>query len=149
VDTPLGEAIIPAEAKSPELPRYEALRGDGGTRDVDFWTSKSVRESERSHLSWVVMDTGRWEQTSAFYLDSDERVVAFVKNFNLGLAIPYSYNGEAKEYIPDFLVRLQEDGREVGTMILGTKGYDSLADAKEAGARRWAAAVNTDGSHGR
>ncbi|MDE2059663.1 MAG: hypothetical protein KGJ27_08075, partial [candidate division NC10 bacterium] len=81
--------------------------------------------------------------------DSDERVVAFVKNFNLGFAIPYSYNGEAKEYIPDFLVRLQEDGKEVGTLILETKGYDPLADVKEAGARRWVAAINADGAHGR
>jgi type III restriction enzyme len=108
-----------------------------------------VRESERSHLNWVVMDTEKWEQTAAFYLDSDEHVVGFVKNFNLGFAIPYSYNGEAKEYIPDFLARLQMDGRELGTLILETKGYDPLASAKEAGARRWVAAVNADCSHGR
>lgn len=148
VDT-LSEAVVPDDVESPELPRYEAHRSEGSTRDVDFWTSKSVRECERSHLNYIVADTDKWEQAAAFYLDSDERVVAFVKNFNLGFAIPYSYNGEAKEYIPDFLVRLQEDGREVGTLILETKGYDPLADAKEAGARRWVAAVNADGTHGR
>jgi type III restriction enzyme len=47
-----------------------------------------VRESERSHLNRLVMDTERWEQTTAFYLDTDEHVSAFVKNFNLGFAIP-------------------------------------------------------------
>jgi hypothetical protein len=67
----------------------------------------------------------------------------------LGFAIPYGHNGEAKEYIPDFLARLQMDGRELGTLILETKGYDPLASAKEAGARRWVAAVNADCSHGR
>ena len=67
----------------------------------------------------------------------------------LGFAIPYSHNCEAKEYIPDFLVRLKRGGKEVGTLILETKGYDPMADAKEAGARRWVAAVNADGSHGR
>jgi len=148
VDT-LADATVPDDLESQELPRYEAHRGEGSTREVDFWTSKIVRESERSHLSWVVMDTDRWEQTAAFYLDSDEDVVAFVKNFNLGFAIPYSRDGEAKEYNPDFLVRLQKNGREVGTLILETKGYDPLADAKEAGARRWVAAVNAEGSHGR
>ena len=101
----MAEAIVPDDSESPELPRYEVHRGAGSTRDIDFWTSKPVRESERSHLNWVVMDTDRWEQTTAFYLDGDEHVVAFVKNFNLGFAIPYSYNGEAKEYIPDFLCR--------------------------------------------
>lgn len=58
-------------------------------------------------------------------------------------------NGEAKEYIPDFLGRIQKDGREVGTLILETKGYDPLADVKQAGARRWVAAVNADGAYGR
>lgn len=145
----LAEAIVSDDADSPELPRYEAHRGEGSTKDVDFWTSKPVRECERSHLNWVVADTEKWEQTAAFYLDSDERVVAFVKNFNLGFAVPYNHNGEAKEYLPDFLVRLQQSDREVGTLILETKGYDPLAAAKEAGARRWVAAVNADGSHGR
>jgi len=67
----------------------------------------------------------------------------------LGFTIPYSYNGEAKEYIPDFLARLQMDGRELGTLILETKGYDPLAEAKVAGAHRWVGAVNADGSRGR
>ena len=67
----------------------------------------------------------------------------------LGFAIPYSHNCEAKEYIPDFLIRLQMDGRELGTLILETKGYDPMASAKEAGAHRWVAAVNADCSHGR
>jgi len=67
----------------------------------------------------------------------------------LGFAIPYSHNCEAKEYIPDFLIRLRMNGKEVGMLILETKGYDPLASAKEAGARRWIAAVNADCSHGR
>jgi type III restriction enzyme len=145
----LAEAILPDDAESPELPRYEAHRGAGSTRDVDFWTSKPVRESERSPLNFVVLDTERWEQTTAFYLDTDARVVAFVKNFNLGFAIPYSQQGVAREYLPDFLVRLRVGAREVGTLVLETKGYDPLTEAKIAGARRWVAAVNADGAHGR
>jgi type III restriction enzyme len=148
VDT-LAEAVAPDEAESPEIPRYEMHRGTGSTRDVDFWTSKPVRECEHSHLNYVVADTERWEQTAAFYLDSDGHVVAFVKNFNLGFAIPYSHNGEAKEYLPDFLARLRMDSKEVGMLILETKGFDPAAGDKEAGARRWGAAVNAEGSHGR
>ncbi|MGH7266952.1 MAG: hypothetical protein ACREMB_19190 [Candidatus Rokuibacteriota bacterium] len=148
VDT-LAEAVIPDDVQSPEVPRFETHRGTGSTRDVDFWTSKPVRESGRSHLNWVVMDTERWEQTAAFYLDSDDHVVAFVKNFNLGFAIPYSHNGDAREYLPDFLARIHRKGSEVGTMILETKGYDPLAAVKAAAAGRWVAAVNADGAHGR
>jgi type III restriction enzyme len=145
----LAERILPDAPASPELPRFEAHRGMGSTRDVDFWTSKAVRESERSHLSGVVMDTDRWEQTAAFYLDSDQQVIAFVKNFNLGFAIPYSHNGDAKEYLPDFLARLRQGEREVGTLILETKGYDPLASLKFSAAQRWVAAVNAEGSCGR
>jgi len=144
----LTDAIGPDDAASPEIPRYEAHRGAGSTRDVDFWTSKPVRESGRSHLNWVVMDTERWEQTTAFYLDTDAHVVAFVKNFNLGFAIPYSHDGDAREYLPDFLARLRVGEREVGTLILETKGHDPLAEVKAAGAARWVAAVNADGSRG-
>lgn len=145
----LADAILPDDSAAAEVPRYETHRGVGSTRDVDFWTSKHVRESERSHLNWIVMDTEKWEQTAAFYLDSDAHVVAFVKNFNLGFAIPYTHSGEAKEYLPDFLARLRRDGREVGTLILETKGFDPLAEGKVAGAKRWVDAVNAEGSHGR
>ncbi|MBI4610054.1 MAG: DEAD/DEAH box helicase family protein [Candidatus Rokubacteria bacterium] len=145
----LAEAIVPDDAGSPEVPRYEAHRGAGSTREVDFWTSKPVRETQRSHLNYVVMDTDRWEQSAAFYLDTDPHVVAFVKNFNLGFAIPYTHNGEAREYLPDFLARLQTNGTEVATLILETKGYDPLSAVKEAAARRWVAAVNAEGSYGR
>ncbi|MBI2555055.1 MAG: hypothetical protein HYV92_11735 [Candidatus Rokubacteria bacterium] len=116
---------------------------------MDFWTSKPVRECQRSHLNYVVMDTERWEQSAAFYLDTDAQVITFVKNFNLGFPIPYTHSGEAKEYLPDFLARLGKDGDEVGALILEIKGYDPLSAIKEAAARRWVAAVNAEGSYGR
>lgn len=62
---------------------------------------------------------------------------------------PYTHSGEAKKYLPDFLVRLQEEGKEAGSLILETKGFDPLAGIKQAAARRWLAAVNADGSFGR
>jgi len=86
----LVAAVTPGDGDSAEVPRYEAHRGNGSTRDVDFWTSKPVREASRCDLNYVVSDTERWEQTAAFYLDTDPHVVAFVKNFNLGFAIPYT-----------------------------------------------------------
>ena len=72
-----------------------------------------------------------------------------MKNFNLGFAIPYSHHGDTREYVPDFLVRLCEEGREVGTLILETKGYDPAARAKIDGTQRWVGAVNAEGSRGR
>lgn len=140
-DTSAGEA--------PEVPRYEANRPPGSTRDVDFWTSREVREVTKSHLNYVVMDTQRWEQSAAYYLDRHPNVAAFVKNSGLGFAIPYLYNGQVRDFIPDYLVRLHDNGRELGTLILEVKGYDPLANEKQAAALRWCAAVNADGQHGR
>ena len=132
-----------------ELPQYEAHRGVGSTRDVDFWTTKPVLECNRTHVTYVVANAVPWEQSAVSRLDRDSHVIAFAKNVNLGFAIPYAYKDETREYLPDFLVRLQHGGRDVGTLILETKGYDPLAMATVDGAQRWIAAVNAEGSHGR
>jgi len=61
----LAEAIRPDThaGEAPELPRYETHRPSGSTADINFWTSRDVREVVRSHLNCAVMDTARWEQS--------------------------------------------------------------------------------------
>ncbi|MBI2862314.1 MAG: hypothetical protein HYX89_05810 [Chloroflexi bacterium] len=136
--------------EAPEVPVYEAGKREcGSTADVDFWTSREVRDVAKSHLNAVVPDTKRWEQSAAYYMDSHENVICFTKNSGLGFAIPYMHNGQHHEYTPDYLVRLQDDGKEIGTLILEVKGYDPLAEVKAAAAQRWVAAVNNDGRYGR
>jgi type III restriction enzyme len=144
----LLEAIRPdtSQGEAPEVPRYEATRGPGSTADVDFWTSREVREVVKSHLNYVVADTKQWEQSAAYYLDRHDGVDAFVKNSGLGFAIPYLHNGQMHDYVPDFLVRLQGDSPSY--LILETKGYDPLEEVKRAAAERWVAAVNADRTYG-
>jgi len=78
----LTGAIRPdaSAGEAPEVPRYESHRGPGSTEEVDFWTSKDVREVVKSHLNYVVADTKKWEQSAAYYLDTNDLVEAFVKN---------------------------------------------------------------------
>ncbi len=144
----LGEAIRPdtAQGEAPEVPLYETGRGPGRTADVDFWTSKDVRDVVKSHLNYVVADTRAWEQQAAYYLDTHDRVDAFVKNQGLNFAIPYMHNGQGHEYLPDFLVRLKTALPR--HLILETKGFDPLEEVKRAAAERWVAAVNADGTYG-
>jgi len=130
-----------------EIPRYEANRPAGSTADVDFWTSKEVREVVHCHLNYAVADTQRWEQSAAYYLDRHRLVDAFVKNAGLYFTIPYLHNGQMHDYVPDFLVRLKTD--PVLHLILETKGYDPLEEVKKAAAHRWVNAVNAEGSYGR
>lgn len=143
------EAIRPdiSQGEAPEVPRYEASRGPGSTADVDFWTSRDVREVTKCHLNYVVADTKRWEQSAAYYIDKNEAVDAFVKNSGLGFAIPYLHNGQMHDYVPDFIVRLKTE--PASHLILETKGYDPLEEVKRAAAEQWIAAVNADGTYGR
>jgi type III restriction enzyme len=144
----LRESIRPdtGAGELPEIPRYEANREPGSTADVDYWTRKDVREIINSHLNYVVADTDRWEQSAAYYIDTHPDVAAFAKNAGLGFSIPYLYNGQPHDYVPDFLIRLKTDGN--WTLILETKGYDERKEIKKAAAERWVSAVNADGTFG-
>jgi type III restriction enzyme len=92
-------AITPdsASGEAPEIPRYETSRAPGSTAEVDFWTSREVREVVHSHLNYMVADTQQWEQSAAYVIDTHELVEAFVKNAGLGFAIPYLHNGKPHE----------------------------------------------------
>jgi len=144
----LVESIRPdtLQGEAPEVPRYETSRGPGSTADVDYWTSKDVREVVKSHVNYVVADTSKWEQQAAYIIDTHPSVEAFVKNAGLGFAIPYIHNGQPHDYVPDFIVRLKT-GPPVH-LIVETKGFDELADVKAGAAQRWVAAVNADGRMG-
>lgn len=145
----LRQAIRPdtSQGEAAEVPRYEKSRGPGSTAEVDCWTSKEVREVRRCHLNYLVADTGKWEQSAAYLIDTHPAVAAFVKNAGLGFAIPYLHNDQDHDYYPDFLIRLK--CHPVCHVILETKGYDPLEEVKRAAAERWVAAVNAEGSFGR
>jgi type III restriction enzyme len=145
----LLQAIRPdtSQGEAPEIPRLEANRPAGTTEDVDFWTSRDVREVRKSHLNYVVADTAKWEQSAAYFIDTHPAVKCFAKNASLGFAIPYFDNGQMHDYVPDFIIRL--DGSEERYMILETKGYDPLEQVKTAAAHRWVNAVNASGKFGK
>ncbi|MEW5722854.1 MAG: BPTD_3080 family restriction endonuclease [Thermodesulfobacteriota bacterium] len=136
----------------PILRPYDRL---GFTRFVDFDTTRPVYATrpDKSHVSHVVADTGSWEQKMAQTLEEMGEVVSYVKNHNLGLTIPYTLNGDGKNYLPDFIVRLY-DGRGLGdllNLILEVSGEDRKdKQAKVAAAKQlWIPAVNNHGDFGR
>jgi type III restriction enzyme len=145
----LLEAIRPdsANGEAPEIPRLESSRGPGSTAEVDFWTSREVREVNKSHVNCVVADTRKWEQAAAYYIDTHRDVRAFVKNAGLGFAIPYLHDGKVHDYVPDFIIRLE--GEADRYLVLEIKGYDLLKETKRAAALRWCAAVNAIKEYGR
>ena len=116
---------------------------------MDFDTTKPVFEADpaRCHVSHVVADTGSWEQKLAQTLESMDEVESYVKNHGLNFTIPYTINGDGRQYYPDFLVRLV-DGLNLIVEVSGEERKDKAA--KVATARTlWIPAVNNHGGFGR
>jgi type III restriction enzyme len=134
----------------PILHPYDTV---GSTRYVDFDTTRPVYSTEpgKCHVSHVVADTESWEQKVAQALEEMEEVAAYVKNHNLGFTIPYTLNGEERNYIPDFIIHIKDKDGGVTSLILeltGEKKKDK--DAKVSTARSlWVPAVNNHGGFGK
>ncbi len=134
----------------------------GSTNHVRFNTSKTDRWDTKGpppkcHINWVVLDSD-WEAEFCRVAKAHSKVVAYVKNHNLGLEVPYRHASEMRKYLPDFIV-LVDDGHPPhadGTpdllhLIVEIKGYRG-EDAKEKASTMktyWVPGVNHLGSHGR
>jgi type III restriction enzyme len=108
--------------------------------------------ADKCHLSHVVADTDSWEQKMAEALEDMPEVTRYVKNHNLSFFIPYTLNGEEKNYIPDFIACIDGHGADdvlnVIVEVTGEKKKDKAA--KVATARTlWVPAVNNHGGFGR
>ena len=98
----------------------------GSTRHVRFTTSKTVYKTDPRccHINYVVCDSD-WEATFCPVAEGHSRVRAYVKNHGLGFEVPYRLGGDARTYIPDFIV-LVDDGRGEDDplhLIVEIKGY--------------------------
>ena len=150
------QAIVAATDSTPALKPilrpYDTL---GSTRYLDFDTTLPVyaTRTDKCHISHVVADTGSWEQKLAQTLEDVDEVVRYVKNHNLGFTIPYTLNGEERNYVPDFIACL-DDGHGKDDLlhllieVTGERKKDKAA--KVATARTlWVPAVNNHGGFGR
>ncbi len=157
------KAIVASNDDTPALkpiPRpYDAI---GTTRYVDFDTTRPVysTQEDKCHISHVVADTDSWEQKMAQTLEDMPEVIRYVKNHNLGFTIPYTLNGEEKNYTPDFIAVIQtpsssknraqdEDGvLNLVIEVTGEKKKDKAAKVTTA-RTLWIPAVNNHGGYGR
>ena len=134
------------------IPRpYDTI---GSTRYVDFDTARDVYRTSaaKCHVSHVALDSG-WEAKLAEVLEDMEEVIHYVKNFQLGFTIPYTFNGEEKAYLPDYLIRV-EDGRgrdDLLNLVLEVSGEARKDKAAKVETARnlWIPAVNNHSGFGR
>lgn len=127
----------------------------GSTRHVRFNTSKADRwetSSKSCHINWIVLDSD-WEAEFCRVAESYPRVLAYVKNHNLGLEVPYRYGSGMRTYLPDFVV-LVDDGHGPDDplhLVVEIKGYrrEDAKEKKSAMDTYWVPGVNHLGSYGR
>ena len=125
------------------------------TGDVGFTTRPTFATApELCHISHVVADTDVWEQNVAYKLERMRgEVLRYCKNDHLGFTIPYTFEGVEKQYVPDFLVDI-DDGRGADDpphLIVEVSGErDPRKAAKVSTAQAlWVPAVNRHGTFGR
>jgi type III restriction enzyme len=121
----------------PQLRPYEPI---GSTDYVYFETTKTCYDATKSHINRVVQDSG-WESKLADVLESMPQVVAYAKNQGLNFKIPYTYEGRAGNYVPDFLIRLR-DADSTGDDDLLTLVLEVTGEAKKEKQAKVATAQN-------
>jgi type III restriction enzyme len=129
----------------------------GSTSNVRFNTSRASRwetngPPPKNHVNWVILDSD-WEAELCRVVEAHPKVIAYTKNHNLGLEVPYRYGSETRKYLPDFIVKV-DDGHGPDDplhLVVEIKGY-RREDAKEKKSTMdtyWVPGVNHLGSYGR
>ena len=108
----------------------------GSTRQVRFMTSKTVYKTDARccHIDYVVCDSN-WEAVFCPVAERHPRVRAYVKNHGLGLEVPYRLGGEARTYVPDFIVAL-DDGAGRGRPAALDRRESRATGVRMPGSRR-------------
>ena len=139
------------------LPFFRDKERTGSTEDVEFETTQPTWETrpDKCHISHVVADTESWEQKTAQALEQMDEVIAYVKNHNLDFQIPYvNHNGVSRQYVPDFIARIQKprdsSGDNILNLILETSGKEREDKVQKVNTinNMWVPAVNNSGEFG-
>ncbi|MGH8191286.1 MAG: BPTD_3080 family restriction endonuclease [Rhodanobacteraceae bacterium] len=139
----------------PVLAMLDPYNPVGSTAHVNFTTTRTDRwetDARRCHVNWVILDSD-WEGEFCRVAEAHPRVIAYVKNRNLGLEVPYRHGSESHLYLPDYIVQV-EDGHGADdplNLIVEIKGYRG-EDAKDKAATMktwWVPGVNHLKTHGR
>jgi type III restriction enzyme len=108
---------------------FDPYNPEGSTRHVAFNTSRQDRYETlgpppKNHVNWVILDSD-WEAEFCRVAEAHPRVIAYTKNHNLGLEVPYRSGSETRKYFPDFIVKV-DDGHgpdDPLQLIVEVKGY--------------------------
>ena len=125
----------------------------GSTRNVNFTTSRSglwTADARKCHVNLLVMDSD-WEAEFCRVVESHPSVMAYVKNHNLGLEVPYLYGSTPRRYFPDFILLVDDGNEDPLNLIVEIKGYrgEDAKEKKNTMEAYWLPGVNALGHYGR
>ena len=135
----------------PILRPYDFIGSTKYHNDYDTIRPVYKTREDLCHISHVVGDTENWEQKVAQQLESmTGKVLCYVKNDHIGFTIPYVYEGTEHQYYPDFIVKMNDGGKEPLNLILECSGESKKEkEAKVSTAKDlWITAVNNHGGFG-
>ena len=137
----------------PILRPYDTV---GSTRYVDFDTSRPTYSTNpyKCHVSHVASEKSLWEQHMAQSLEEMDEILSYVKNQGLGFTIPYTIDGQQKNYTPDFIahVRDRKDSPDdLLNLIIEVSGRDfgDKAIKVATACNLWIPSVNNHSVYGR
>ena len=139
------KAITNANAESRKI-FLNTKKPRKSTGDMRPWsTKKPVSHNKKSHTNLGVFDFG-YEIKAGEELERNKHVISWAKNTDhTRFLIPYLYKGTAHNYLPDFLIRLDNGN----TLVLEMKGIEDEQDReKYRSLEEWIDVVNEDGNHG-
>lgn len=125
-------------------------QGSSAIVSFDSRRSRLVTDRNKCHVNFVVYDSD-WERHVAQTLEWHEKVVAYVKNDHLGFKIPYTHEGKARHYFPDYIVRIDDGKKDLLNLVLEVSGqaYDDKQAKTDTARTLWVPAVNAEGRFGR
>ena len=93
------------------------------------------------------------EKHLAEKLEDMPEVVRYVKNYGMGFTIPYTLDGDNRQYVPDYIVCIadghgRDDPLNLIIEVTGEKKRDKVEKVNTA-RNLWVPAVNNDGRFGR
>lgn len=136
---------------------FDPYNPEGSTKHVAFNTSRRDRYETlgpppKNHVNWVILDSD-WEAEFCRVAEAHPKVLAYTKNHNLGLEVPYRSGSETRKYIPDFIANV-DDGHGADDplhLIVEVKGYrrEDAVVKKMTMDTYWVPGVNHAGKYGR
>jgi type III restriction enzyme len=125
----------------------------GSTIYVKFFTSKFPRwrtDPRKSHINWAICDYN-WEVEFCRVAESHPKVISYVKNQGLGFEVPYRHGSTNRQYIPDFIVQVDDGKDDPLNLIVEVKGFrgEDAKDKKTTMDTYWIPGVNNLGVYGR